>query len=87
MSLFNNRINAIMPSNSKIMMSFDPLATAENMNKAPDLVLRSYHFFNIIADEITLIIGFYNGNFWLYSVVKIAEDIVIEQFEPLQLVE
>ncbi len=85
--ILNNNINSIIPSNSKIMMSFDPLATAEKMNKIPDLVLRSYHFFNIIADEITFIIGFHNGNFWLYSVVKIAEDIVIEQFEPLQLVE
>ena len=85
--IFNNRINAIMPSNSNMLMSFDPLATAEIMNKAPDLVLSSYHFFTLLADEVTLIIGFYNGNFWLYSSIEIAEDIIIEQFEPLQLVE
>ena len=85
--IFNNRINAIIPSNSNMAMSFDPLATAEIMNKTPELVLRSYHFFTIPADEITLVIGCHNDNFWLCSIVTIAEDIVIEQFEPLKLVE
>lgn len=85
--IVNNQINAIQPSKPNIIMSFDPLLTTEVFNGKPDLILRSQHFFRLIADEVELLITFDKGHFWLCTRINFTQDILIEQFEALKLVE
>ncbi len=85
--IVNNQITAIQPSKPNIIMSFDPLLTTEVFNGKPDLVFRSQHFFRLTADEVELLITVDKGNFWLCTRIKFTQDILIEQFEPLKVVE
>ena len=85
--ILNKRINSIIPSNSDVAMSFDPLSTIESFSKKPDRVLRSFNFFRLDADETTLMI-FEGLNFmWLCTRINFTDEIVIDQYEPLQVIQ
>ncbi|SLM30959.1 hypothetical protein MTBBW1_2550013 [Desulfamplus magnetovallimortis] len=85
--IYNDKINCINPSNDDIYMSFDSLLTCELLEFDPDMLLRSYHFFRIDAEETTLMIFDHKEIFWLCTRINFTEDIVIEQYEPLEIVE
>ncbi|MBF0234709.1 MAG: hypothetical protein HQK65_16955 [Desulfamplus sp.] len=87
LNIFNGKVNSIIPKNGDIAMSFEPLITSEFFEVIPEMTLRSYHFFRIDSDEVALM-TFRDKNFiWLCTRINFTGEIVIEQYEPLQIIQ
>lgn len=82
--IFNNSINSILIPNTNSIISLEPLSTAELMKKAPDMILRAFHFLGITANEAIFIINHSNGVYWLDTIINISTDVRMEQFQPLK---
>jgi len=82
--IYGNQIVMVHLPAINAFMSVGSISTTEFIERKPDVRLRSHFLFHVIADEALLEISLYKGVFWLRTEIKLTEDIVIEQFEPLQ---
>jgi|GEM_PF-3484664 len=82
--IYDNQISMVHIPNMNVFMSLNPIATAELIKRKPDIKLRAYFLFHLIADEAVLEIFKCKNVFWLRTVIQLTQDISIEQFEPLQ---
>lgn len=80
--IYNGEIAAVSIPGLEII-NFQPLATAEYLQKVPDLWLRSYHFLYISAPEVSLEMGKYQEHYWLHTSINVTDQQSISQYEKL----
>jgi len=82
--IYGNQIVMVHLPTINAFMSLASISTAGYVQREPDLRLRSYFLFHVLADEAVLEIIFHKNGFWLRTETQFTQDITIEQFEPLQ---